>query len=198
VTFLAFTASALAIFAEGKYVLSIVRGKTKPNSSGWIIFTVSMACVLASAYTLGARDSLLLIATFACLHFVVALLSLRYGYVRFTRIDISLLLLSGISVILWLQTANPWYALILNVLIDMFGYATIVAKLYQHPETEDSSAWAVSVAAYALNLVVISHWTPQEYLFSLSNVIWCSVISLFALRRRSFNNAPERSPVPRP
>ena len=64
IVFLTFVASALALFAEGKYIVSIVRGKTKPNFSGWLIFTVSMVCVLVSAYTLGARDSLILIATF--------------------------------------------------------------------------------------------------------------------------------------
>ncbi len=182
IVFLTFVASALALFAEGKYIVSIVRGKTKPNFSGWLIFTVSMVCVLVSAYTLGARDSLILIATFTGLHFIVALLSLKYGFVRFSRVDIFFLLLSAASILLWFQTENAWYTLILNVLIDMFGYATIATKLYRNPGTEDTSAWAISIAAYTLNLIVIARWIPQEYLFSLSNVIWCGIIFFLSLR----------------
>ena len=177
-----FIASGLALLAEGKYIVSIFRGKTKPNFSGWFIFTVSMGCVLASAYSLGARDSLPLIATFMSLHFIVALLSLKYGIVRFTRVDVSMLILSVVGLFLWWQTENAWYALILNILIDMFGYVTIATKLYRHPETEDKLAWMISALAYSLNLIGVTRWVPQEYLFSLSNVIWCSTILFLAFR----------------
>lgn len=175
-------ATGLALLAEGKYILSIFQGKTKPSFSGWLIFTVSMSCVLVSAYALGARESLLLIATFTLLHAFVTILSLKYGIVRFSGIDVLLLISSAVGVLLWWQTSSPWYALILNVLIDTFGYIALIKKLYDNPETEDVAAWAMSIGAYGLNLFLITRWIPEEYLFSLSNVIWCSIIFLVALR----------------
>ncbi len=186
-------AIGLALFAEGKYIVSVVQGHSKPNFSGWFIFTVSMVCVLVSAYALGARDSLPLIATFTFLHFLVALLSLKYGFVRFTTTDKVCLFLSAIALLLWWQTSNPWYALILNILIDMFGFFTIAMKLYRHPGTEDRYAWTISTVGYSLNLIIISQWIPQEYLFTISNVIWCSVISLLAFRtpRTTLSNREE-------
>lgn len=165
-------ATGLALLAEGKYILSIFQGKTKPSFSGWLIFTISMSCVLASAYALGARESLFLIATFTLLHAFVTIFSLKYGIIRFTKVDIFLLILSAIGVFLWWQTSSPWYALILNILIDTFGYIALVKKLYYNPGTEDGVAWAMSIGAYGLNLFLISRWIPEEYLFSLSNVIY--------------------------
>lgn len=175
-------AIVLALFAEGKYIVSVIQGRSKPNFSGWLIFTVSMVCVLVSAYTLGARDSIPLIATFTFLHFLVALLSLKYGIVRFTSTDKICLLLSVFALFLWWQTTNPWYALILNILIDMFGFFTIAKKLYRFPGTEDRYAWTISTVGYSLNLIIISQWIPQEYLFTLSNVLWCGAISLLSFR----------------
>lgn len=176
-------ASALAILAEGIYIHSILQGKTKPSFSGWLVFTVAMVCVLVSAYAMGARESLFLIATFTILHAVVTLLSIKYGVVRLTRLDTLLLVLSAIGVYLWWLTSDPLYMLIINVLIDMFGYVLMTKKLYVHPQTEDPPAWALSIAAYLLNLLIITHWAPEEYLFSLSNAFWCSVMFILALRR---------------
>lgn len=191
--------TGLALFAEGKYILSIFQGKTKPSFSGWLIFTVSMSCVLASAYALGARESLFLIATFTLLHAFVTILSLKYGIIEFTKTDVLLLILSAIGVMLWWQTSSPWYALILNVFIDAFGYIALVKKLYYKPGTEDGAAWALSIGAYSLNLFLISRWIPEEYLFSLSNVIWCSIIFLLALRPIVSHQAyKSTSPVPVP
>jgi hypothetical protein len=179
-------ASFLALFAEGKYIHSIIQGKTKPNFSGWFVFTASMTLVLASAYTLGARESLLLIGTFTVLHGAVALLSLKYGFVKFTRVEATLLVLALLGVVLWWFASNPWYTLLINVGIDLFGYLSIASKVYRHPGTEDTTAWLLSVIAYGLNLVAIQVWIPEEFLFSLSNVIMCSLILVLSLRRATW------------
>lgn len=187
-TLLTLSATILAVLAEGRYIVSILRRETKPSFSSWLLFTVSMFCILVSAYALGARESLYLIATFSLLNAVIASLALRYGYVRFDRLDITLLALTLIGIFLWWQFSSPWYTLIISTLIDTFGYILMTRKLYLHPGTEDRWAWAMSIAAYGLNLVVIAHWIPQEYLFSLSNFFWCGITLALAFRTNKRNH----------
>jgi hypothetical protein len=183
-------ASLLALLAEGRYIVSILQGKSKPSFSGWFLFTVSMFCILVSAYTLGARDSIALIATFASLNAVIAALALKYGYVHFSRTDIVLFGLTLIGVLLWWWLSDPWYALIISILIDMFGYVAMTRKLWNHPGTEDRLSWALSVAAYGLNLAILSRWTPEEYLFLLSNVIWCGITFALTFRPKQSEGYP--------
>lgn len=177
-------ATGLALLAEGRYIFSILQGKSKPSFSGWLIFTLAMFCTFASAYALGARESLYLIGTFALLNTIITALSLKYGFVRFTRTDVVLFSLSLLGVFLWWQTANAWYTLVISVLIDMFGYLTMIKKLYVNPKTEDTWSWAMSVGAYGLNLALIPRWIPEEYLFSLSNFVWCGITFILTLRSK--------------
>lgn len=178
-----FFASVLAIVAEGRYIYSICKGKSRPNFSGWFIFVISMSLVLVSSYALGARESLIVIGIFTLLHATVAVLALMYGYTSFSKVDILALCMVGLGLILWLTTSNPWYTLLINVGIDACGYVTIISKTYQNPGSEDYKAWGMSFGAYLLSLIAITTWIPQEYLFSVSNVLFCGMMSILSLRK---------------
>jgi len=175
----------LAIIGDSVYVWSIIKGKTKPNFSGWAIFTLSMSCVLFSSYYLGAKESLIIVALFTFIAALITFLSLKYGKYKISNFEKILLSLSIISVILWLTTNNPWYALLINTFVDTLGFISIIYKLYLHPETEDSFAWTISFLVYGLNLIIITNWALQEYLFSLTNAFWCFVILILSFRKKN-------------
>jgi hypothetical protein len=175
----------LALFAELKYIHSVIQGTSKPNFSAWGIFTISMILVLASSFSLGARSSLWIIAMFTLLHFTTTIIAFRFRAFSLTTFEKIVLVLVGISVFLWIITENAWTALLINVLVDTFGFISILYKLYRHPNTEDTVAWTTSLVAYAINLFTITTWTPQEYLFTISNIFWISLITLLSLRKRS-------------
>lgn len=175
--------TGLALFAEGRYIVSILRGRTRPSFASWLVFTISMGSVFASAYALEARASLYLIGTFAVLNIFITLLAFRFGVSSFSRVDITFLALSGLGIFLWWGTANPWYALLISATVDAMGYFIMFRKLALFPGTEDTVSWACSALAYAINLFLIVHWVPQEYLFSLLNALWCCIALLLSLRK---------------
>lgn len=90
----------LAIIAEFIYMHSVIKGQSKPNFSAWGIFTLSMLLILASSYSLGARDSLYVIAIFVLLHLITTILAFRFRTFALTVFEKTLLLLVGLSVIL--------------------------------------------------------------------------------------------------
>jgi len=174
----------LAVFAETRYIHSILTGRSKPNFSAWAIFTTSMILVLASSWALGARDTLAIVAVFTFLHLITTILAFRYRTFTLTKFEITLLCFVGISVILWIITENAWTALLINILIDSLGFLALAQKLYQHPGTEDRIAWAVSLIAYIINISTLEHWVPEEYLFTISNIFWISLITILTLRKQ--------------
>ncbi len=174
----------IPLLVEGRYIYSILKGETKPSFVAFLIFTLEMTIVLFASYTLGAHDSLVLIGTFTVLHFITALLALKYGYVSFSKFNVLCLILSIFGLVVWFLTDNAWYALLIEIFVDIIGYLVLSRKLYICPDTEDSYAWGLSVLAYGLNLMLISTWIPEEYLFSLVNVFMCTIIFVLSLRKQ--------------
>ena len=173
----------LAIIAELKYIHSVIKGTSKPNFSAWGIFTVSMILLLLSSYSLGARDSLYIVAIFTLLHFITTILAFRFRVFILTTFEKTLILLVIFSVIAWIFTKNAWTALLINIIVDTLGFISVAYKLYLHPKTEDTLAWSISFIAYGINLLTITRWVPQEYLFTITNMFWIGLISLLSLRK---------------
>ncbi len=183
ISLLTILAICIPIASEGRYIYSIIKGKTKPSFVAFLIFSIEMSIIFLASYSLGARESLVLVGTFTILHIVTALLALKYGYVRFSKFNIVCLVFSAIGILLWLLTDNAWYALLLEITVDIFAYLVLSRKLYICPATEDPYAWGMGIVAYGFNLVLITTWVPEEYLFSVINVFFCSVIFALSLRR---------------
>lgn len=179
----------LAIASEGRYIYSILQGKTRPSFFGWLIFTIEMSVICASSYAIGARETIALVGTFAFLHLITTLLSLKYGYVHMSRFNLVCVSISVLGMILWVF-ASPWYALLLNILVEVLAFLVIVRQLYLYPDTEDLYAWSLGLLAYGLNLVMLEHWAPEEYLFSAVNVFFCGLIVLLILKNKKSISYP--------
>ena len=144
----AILAGCIAIFVEGRYIYSIIRGITIPNFSWWFIISLSMWVIFFASLFSGGGASIYLIGILASLHTIEAILSLRYGVFQMTSFEKVLIGCSLIGIVLWIFTDSPLYALLINILIDSIGMTAIAYKLFRFPETEDTYAWWVSVLMY--------------------------------------------------
>ncbi len=175
----------LALVAEIRYIYSIFLKETKPNFVPWVIFTVSMSLVFFSSYSLGARESLPVIATFTFLHLCTAIISLYYKSFKVTYIDYVTIFFVMLSVLLWVSTHNPLYTLILNVIVDICGYTLFWYKTYLYPISEDIVAWLFSFLAYGVNVLLLTKVSFEEAVFSVSNILCILVLLLFMIRKKS-------------
>ena len=53
----------LVFVSSFRYMYSIIKGKTKPNVVGWLLYQIATLCVLVSSYDLGAMSTI--VASFA-------------------------------------------------------------------------------------------------------------------------------------
>lgn len=168
-------AGAIGIGGYIPYIISIFRGNTQPNRATWIIWTIIGGLLAFSYMAEGNPESIWLPFGYFVGPFMVAILSFRYGYNTWTRLDIYCLIAAGLSLIPWIFANSPALTLIINLFIDGSGALPTLVKTYREPETEDFSAWLVFFIANTLQLFAISTWNLASlypiYLFFLAGSI---------------------------
>lgn len=169
-------AGILALGGYIPYIISILAGKTQPNRATWFIWTI-VGGLLAFSYIAEANDphSIWLPLGYFFGPLIVALLSLRYGYAQWTRLDTICIVAAVISIIPWVLSDNATFTLIINVLIDSTGAIPTLVKTFKEPETEDLTAWTIFFVANTLQLFAISVWSLPViypiYLFILAGAM---------------------------
>ena len=143
------------------------KGVTKPNLAGWILYTVAMIMIVASSIALHAWQTVWLAIAYVIGQSAVIAVSFKTGYFSFSRFDYACLLVSLFSLVLWIYTNDPLYALVLNVLVDALGTLAIANKLFKHPGTEDTKAWSLSLAVATFNVFAIASFDISNALYPI-------------------------------
>lgn len=154
------------------YIISTYRGVTKPNRATWFIWTLVGGLLAFSYMAAGDEHAIWLPLGYFFGPLIVAILSLRYGYATWTRLDTICVTAAILSIIPWVLAENPTITLLINVLIDAVGAVPTLVKTYHEPETEDFSAWLVFFIANTLNLFALTSFDLTvlypAYLFFLA------------------------------
>lgn len=168
-------AGILGVVGFIPYIISILRGKTRPNQATWFIWTL-VGGLLAFSYLFeGDKNTIWLPLGYFLGPLVVALLSFRYGYSTWTRLDKICIIAALISLLPWLLANNATGTLLINVLIDSMGAIPTIVKAYREPETEDFTAWLIFLIANTIEVLAITDWNMTVaypiYLFLIAGII---------------------------
>lgn len=168
-------AGVLALAGYIPYIYSIFKGQTRPNQASWIIWTVVGGLLAVSYFAEGDANAIWLPIGYFVGPLLVAILSLRYGYMEWSKLDKACLVAAMISIIPWLLVKDATITLLMNVLIDSTGAIPTIVKTYKEPETEDFTAWLIFFAANTIQLFAINSWNLSViypvYLFLLAGSI---------------------------
>ncbi len=181
-TYIGYMAGVLGLIPYILLVISMRKGVTKPNLAGWVLYTVAMIMIVASSIALNAWQAVWLAVAYIFGQFLVIGFSFKTGYFAFTRFDYSCIALSFFSLILWILTSNPLYALVLNVIVDALGTVTVLRRLYLHPGTEDTKAWTVSFLVATLNVFAVASLDLSNALYPIYLVFANGFIAALSLR----------------
>src|SRR3990167_6846765 len=166
------TAGILALVGYIPYIISILAGKTRPNKATWFIWALVGGLLAFSYLAEGDANSIWLPLGYFVGPLITALLSLRYGYAAWSRVDTYCIIIAFISIIPWLFAKNAIFTLLINVFIDSTGAIPTIIKTYHEPDTEDMTAWTIFFIANTIKLFSISDWNLAAiypiYLFFLA------------------------------
>ena len=155
-------AGLLSTIAFIPYILSILKGETRPNRATWFIWTIVGGIIAGSYYQLGARHTLWVAVGYFLGPAVVAMMAIRRGEGGWSRLDQFCLGAAGVSLIIWATTGSPLLALVMNIFIDMFGVLPTAKKSYFEPESESRMAWAMASVGNLFNLLAVDDWSKFD------------------------------------
>jgi hypothetical protein len=158
------------------YIISILKGKTRPNRASWWIW-VTLGVFLCIFYDNSEPGTTLwALAAPVIGQLIIAILSLKYGEGGWSRFDRFCLAGAGISLILRWQSNSDFAAMIFLIAIDILAALPTIKKSYLEPETEDLLTWSLYSIGSLLNLFTINIWSIEKatwplYVFFVNTII---------------------------
>jgi hypothetical protein len=149
-------AGIIAFLSILPYVISILRGHTKPSRSAYAIWVVVEVVTASSYIASGAITTYWTSVVFAFSAILIFFLSIKFGMGGYNRLDLICLAIAAVAIYLWLTTQNPVVALYTSILASKISYLPIIKKSYYQPETENKLSWAMVAFASTLNLFALT------------------------------------------
>ena len=181
-------AGLLSLVAFVPYILSTLRGHTKPNRATWSIWTVNSFVIAASYYASGATNTIWVAVGYSIGSLVTAILSYRFGTGGWTWLDRNCLTGAAIALFCWWWFDSALIALIMSLSVDFAGALPTIRKAHLEPETEDRIAWSLFLSGNCVNLMAIERWMFSIVIYPAYMVLASGLIALLVLRPRLHND----------
>jgi hypothetical protein len=174
-------AGIISALSAYPYVKDILKHKTKPHRTAFLIWAVLGAIAFFTQLAKGARWSLLLPLGDTLSVITILILSIKYGVGGFSKKDTGALVIAACGLIIWYFTKQPLSALLITIGIDVIGVVLILRKAYQKPHEETPSAWLLACigsifAMLAVNRLSFSLLVYPAYILLSNGAIFLAVV----------------------
>lgn len=178
-------AGLLSLAAFIPYIVSTIKGKTKPNRATWWIWSGVGMMLGASYYASGAVNTIWVPISYVIGPLTTAIISIKYGEGGWAKFDRICVIGAAISAVLWWVFNSPLIALIINLIIDFLGALPTVKKAYLTPNSESKSAWVLFLAGNVVNLFAIERWVFAIASYPIYMFLGSGTIALLILIPRN-------------
>lgn len=152
-------AAAVMVVGKVPYVISVVRGITRPSRTSWWTWTL-LGTLSFAAYSFSGETATLWVHGFIVLGpLLVALLSIQHGAGGSSFLDRVVWFGCAVAVTVWAVTGSAAVTNYVNLVVDALATVLTVRKTLQFPRTEDLTGWMFSLCGYFLNLFAIREWS---------------------------------------
>jgi hypothetical protein len=162
---------ALCLLCYGPYFYSIIRGKTRPHTFSWIVWSIVNAIVFLSQWSDGAEAGAWVTGMTALFCLTVVGLSLRNGETTITRSDWVSFIAALAMIPLWSLTKDPLAAVLLGTAIDALGCYPTLRKSFVDPHSEPVFSWAVAGARSFISIFAIQHYSLVTVLYPVAMIL---------------------------
>ena len=159
----------LRLMAGGGYLISTLRGKAKPSIVSWSLWGLTaLIAFTAQVCRGGGLEALVTLAiAFGPLAVIAAVVLKGARSLTLTRLDVWCLSLAIAGIILWIRTKDPFLALLMSIVADIFASIPTVVKSYLTPQTESAAAYSLSIISMIVTLLTIRQWNVMSWAFPL-------------------------------
>lgn len=179
----AIIAAVLAIVGNVPYVVDIFKGRVKPHSYSWFVWSIVSVTVFFGQVAKGAGIGALPTAAAEIFTVIIFFLSLKYGYQKITRTDTIFLFLALGGLIPWIFTHDPTISVAVAVMIDVVAFLPTLRKTWAEPRTEAPLLYALNVARHILALISLEAYNLATMAHSVSMIVTNTLMTVFILSR---------------
>ena len=174
----------LAFVGSGSYIVSILRGKTKPHFYTHLIWSLLTFIAFFAQLHDKAGPGAWAVGTTGITVFFTAILALKYGEKQVTRGDKFALIAALIAMLPWIITDDPLGSVILVTIIDIIAYYPTMRKSWNKPWEENLTSYSIGSVKFALSIAALTHFTPVTTVYPSAIVIANSAFIFLCLWRR--------------
>jgi hypothetical protein len=178
------TGTIIALISYVPYFIDIYKSKTKPNATAWFIFGILGAIAFAAQIVDGAGLAALITALASFADFAIASLAIKRKIWSVGRIDVVCGIGATLSLLAWIHTSDPLYAIILVVVTYIIGYLPIYYKTYSRPYEETLITYVLSFCKFSISLIALQKYSIVTMLLPIAIVCMDLMFITMTLWRR--------------
>lgn len=166
------------------YYIGIFQRRIKPHAFSWIIWAlISSVIGMAQLFNGGGVGAWVTLLS-ACVAACTAVLALKFGNTDITKSDRWSFVVALCAIPLWYFTSNPFSAVILLTVIDLFGFYPSFRKGYHKPWEEGAFLFGVVTIKFALSALALEEVTLTTALYPSILVVANGIFTVMLLARR--------------
>lgn len=178
-------AVVLTVFGYAPYIRDVRRGSTVPHPFTWFIAALAGCIELGLQVVGGAGVGALPLFTATSICIVIFFISLKFGTMHIVASDVMFLILSIVSLLLWVMIRQPVYAVILINLVEVLGFVPTMRKAWRNPYSETLLTFEVCALRQAITVLALQNIN----VLTASTPILCAstnmtIIAILLKRRR--------------
>ena len=152
--------TALNLIGSLIYVLSVLRGKTRPNRVTWFILSFAPMIAFSSMMSQGVefRQSLMTLTVgVSPLLILISTFFAKQPVWKIERFDLICGGLSILGLVAWLITGQGNTAIVFSILADGLAFLPTLVKAYKQPDSESPYLFIFGMINGAIALAIIQH-----------------------------------------
>jgi hypothetical protein len=182
---LAIIGGLVAISSSIPYIRNTILGKTHPNLVSWFTWMLLHIVATGAAFASGAVQTAIFTSAATLSTGLIVLMSLRYGFRRYTRFDVICQILAILGIVVWQVTDQPLFAMIIVMGVNLTAALPTFRHAWSQPQYETWQTFAISVLASAIVLASIAHYNFISLAYPVYFFVCDGAIAIVILTRRS-------------
>jgi hypothetical protein len=168
------------LIGSTNYVISTIRGTTKPNRVTWFLWAlfpmIAFSAMLDKEVGLTPLIMTFMSGFLPLMIFISSFIN-KKAFWQISRFDWICGALSLAGLVLWILTQEGNLAIIFSIAADGLAVLPTLVKSYTKPETENWLAYGGAATAAFITLLTIKAWTFAAIAFPMYIFVVCVILS---------------------
>lgn len=149
-------AGVVGLAGYAPYVRDILAGKTQPERTSWLIWTLEYAVLCAAQLAKGAGPALWLAGLQFVGVIIVYALSFKYGTGRMDRRNMVLLVCVCLALSAWFVSSDATLTIWILITVEAVAGLLTAIKAYRDPGSETLTMWVLLSVAGGIGIFAIA------------------------------------------